>query len=201
MNINFKISLNIVVIMLVLVFSPITANAYISSGIDGVFQPTASMAVNSSQSVFDFTNIFIPSSVTVSFAGFTSTQPIELLATGNIDIAGTIDIGKNSLWIQTPGSISFSGSINGSGGTLSLVANTMNLSGAVNIQSGNVNLATNSEGGTITGGFITLGSGANLPIGGSGIISLSPVPEPGIWTMLFLGLLLLLSVARPNPAV
>jgi len=218
MNINLKTSLRSVVtaLFLVIFFSPVTANAYTSSGADGPFQPTTSVVLNSTQSIFDFTNIFIPSGVTVSFSGLSSAQPIELLATGNIDIAGTINMGANSLWIETPGSLSVSGSLNSLGGTLSLVASNVNLSGSI---TGTVGSGSGAGGGSCSGSgadsTIQIGSGSGTgsvisgscyvsPVIGGGIIvpypnptiSLSPVPEPDVWVMLSLGLCALFAVSR-----
>ena len=132
MNSSLITSLRIAMSVLALVFS-FTANAYTSSGIDGYFNPTTSVVFDLTQQTFNFTNMFIPSGVTVSFSGFTSTQPIEMLAMGNIDIAGTLDLGLNSLWLETPASISVLGSIIlGSGGSLSVVANsTVDSNGAL----------------------------------------------------------------------
>lgn len=203
MNTNLITPLRIAVPALVwaIFFSPVTANAYTSTGTDGQFQPTVSMILDSTQQLFNFTSIFIPSGVTVSFSGLTSAQPIELLATGNIDIAGTLDVGANNLWIETPGSISVSGALITSGSTLSLVASAVNFSGIIS--------------GTITGG----GAGAVLcsgncsgvlPVSGGGVITggggdisicsncstLSPVPEPEVWAMLFIGLCALFAVSR-----
>lgn len=201
MIINLTAYLRSISLVLVVLFVPVSANAYTSSGADGLFQPTASMTFNSTQSIFDFTDISIPTGVTLDFSGLALTQPIELLATGNIGIAGTISLGTNSLWIETPGSLSFSGTVNGSGGTLTMVANTVNVSGIINMTGGNISLATNSAVGTITDGgangticisnncsdisLINGGSnylnpillGGTLITGGGGTISLGPVPD------------------------
>ncbi len=170
MNSSLITSLRIAMSVLALVFS-FTANAYTSSGIDGYFNPTTSVVFDLTQQTFNFTNMFIPSGVTVSFSGFTSTQPIEMLAMGNIDIAGTLDLGLNSLWLETPASISVLGSIilgsggslsvvansvnmnpilpeNGLKGSLSVVANSVNMSGVVLAPSGNILLK--ADGGIIT---------------------------------------------------
>lgn len=186
-------SLRLVVLVMVLVipFYPVTANAYVSNGTGGIFQPASSVVLDSTQQIFNFTSIFIPSGVTVSFSGLASAQPVELLATGNIDIAGTIDMGAYNLWIETPGSISLSGSLNGSGGVLSLVANSMNLTGSVNNPTGSTSLTSTSGSGAISGG-----SGAGVIISGGGGAILSPVPEPNVWTTLLLGLGVLFAATR-----
>ncbi len=126
MPINLKIFLHSVIPLVMAIFlTPVTANAYTSTGADGAFQPTTSVILNSSQTVYNFTSIFIPTGVTVSFSGVAS-QPIEFLATGNIDIAGNIDLGGNSLLIDTGGSLSLpsTGSLIGTAGSsISLALN------------------------------------------------------------------------------
>lgn len=140
MNASLITSLRIAMSVFALVF-PFTANAYTSSGINRYFNPTTSVVFDLTQQTFNFTSMFIPSGVTVSFSGLTSAQPIEMLAMGNIDIAGTLDLGLNSLWLETPASISVLGSIIlGSGGSLSMVANSVNMSGVVLMPGGNISL-------------------------------------------------------------
>jgi len=180
MKTNLITSLRFILLALVsvLCFSPVAATAYTSSGADGLFQPTASVVLD--QPIYNFTSIYIPSGVTVSFGQLSSAQPIELLASGNIDIAGTLDMGANSLWLETTGVISFSGSLNSSsGGSLNLVAGNVNASGIFNIPSSS----------------ITINNGGNIITGGGNII-LSPVPEPGVWAMLALGLFLIFAASR-----
>lgn len=208
MNSSLITSLRIAMSVLALVFS-FTANAYTSSGIDGYFNPTTSVVFDLTQQTFNFTNMFIPSGVTVSFSGFTSTQPIEMLAMGNIDIAGTLDLGLNSLWLETPASISVLGSIIlGSGGSLSVVANSVNMSGVVLAPSGNILLK--ADGGIITvadsrgvsicsgcsnlltSGTITLNNGGGIIVDEGNIsscsgLSLSAVPEPESYVMMLVG--------------
>lgn len=205
MNTNLITSLRIAVSVLawVICFAPANANAYTSNGTDGQFQPTVSMIFDTTQQIFNFTSIFIPGGVTVSFSGLTSAQPIELLATGNIDIAGTLDAGANNLWIETPGSIFFSGSLYSSGGALTLVASTVNFSGTIN---GNDALTGGGmvirDGGALTGRGILKGGGALLTNEGGDIsicsnCSILPqVPEPDVWVMLLLGLCALFAVSR-----
>ena len=186
MNANVMTTLRNAVsaLALVILFSPVAANAYTSNGTDGKFEPTVSMVLDSTQQIFNFTSIFIPSGVIISFSGLASAQPIEMLATENIDIAGTLDAGTNSLWIETPGSITLSGFLNASSGsTLSLVASIINLSGTVNIPGGSV---------TDGGGVLSICSNCYLEPRGT----LSPVPEADVWVMLSLGLCALFAASR-----
>jgi hypothetical protein len=174
MNNSLNTSLRIVVAALAcaIFFAPVNANAYTSTGADGYFQPGASIVLDLTQPIFNFTSIFIPGGVTVSFGGLTSAQPIELLAAGNIDIAGILDVGANNLWIETPGSISFSGTLNSSGGTLSLVAGNINFTGAITgTLTGGKGVPTD-RGGILAseGGDINITGGANLSVGGGDAI-------------------------------
>jgi hypothetical protein len=168
MNMNLFASLRsfTTAFFLLIVLAPVTASAYTSTGADGLFQPTTSVVLNNStQSIFNFTDIYIPSGVTLSFSDLASTQPIELLATGNIDIAGSLNFGTSNFWIETPGSISISGSINSTGGNLSLVANTVNLSGVLNLPNSVLNIGTNGGNSSLTNsgasGAICLSSGTS----------------------------------------
>jgi hypothetical protein len=266
MNINMSTSLRLALLILTsaLFFSPVSASALTSNGADGLFQPTASMYLDTTQQqTFNFTDIYIPSGVTINISGPSSALPFILLATGNVDIVGGIVIGSgNSLWIETPGSISLSGSLTGYlDSSISLVSSVFNMNGIVNVPGGNFtlnsgggitpvgditlnsgaiitpsgNITLNSGAVSTSGGYITLSSGAvsrpsgyiTLSSGGSslsggylitnptdlgivnlgltdlgsvspsvGVLILSPVPEPEVWAMLFLGLFALFFVSR-----
>ncbi len=64
-----------------------------STGADGAFAPTASTTIALPPSgVFNFTTINIPSGVTVKFARNATNTPVTLLASGNVTIAGIIDL-------------------------------------------------------------------------------------------------------------
>lgn len=65
-----------------------------STGADGPFSPTGSVTVNlPPNGVFNFTTVNIPSGVTARFARNVANTPVTLLASGNVTIAGNIDIG------------------------------------------------------------------------------------------------------------
>jgi hypothetical protein len=176
---------------LAMFFSSAAANAYTSTGADGAFQPTVSVALDPAQQVFNFTDIFIPGGVTVSFGGLTSAQQILLLATGNIGIAGTLDAGANSLWIETPGSISLTGSLNTQGGNLTLVSGgVLDVSGtmsalrprpalpAINFTVPAVSWVT-SESTVVVNNLV-----------------LTPIPETEVWVMLSIGFCALFAASR-----
>jgi hypothetical protein len=64
-----------------------------STGADGAFNPTSNVTVQLPESgVLNFTTINIPTSVTVRFGKNSRNTPVTILATGNVTIAGTIDI-------------------------------------------------------------------------------------------------------------
>ena len=64
-----------------------------STGADGAFNPIANTTLTLPPSgIFNFTTVMIPSGVTVRFTPNAANTPVTLLATGNVSIAGTIDI-------------------------------------------------------------------------------------------------------------
>jgi len=64
-----------------------------STGADGAFNPTTSTTLAlPPDGVFNFTTINIPAGVTVVFTRNAANTPITLLATGNVVIAGTINL-------------------------------------------------------------------------------------------------------------
>jgi hypothetical protein len=68
-----------------------------STGADGAFNPTTNTTVTlPANGVFNFTTVMIPSGVTVRFARNAANTPVTLLATGNVIVAGTIDVGGGS---------------------------------------------------------------------------------------------------------
>ncbi len=65
-----------------------------STGADGAFNPTTSTTLTLPlDGVFNFTTINIPAGVTVRFTRNAANTPVTLLASGNVTIAGTIDVG------------------------------------------------------------------------------------------------------------
>lgn len=64
-----------------------------STGADGVLTPTANVTLTlPANGVFNFTTVNIPFGVTVRFARNAANTPVTMLATGNVTIAGTIDV-------------------------------------------------------------------------------------------------------------
>lgn len=119
-----------------------------STGVDGTFNPTTSTTLTlPPDGVFNFTTINIPAGVTVTFARNTVNTPVTMLASGNITIAGTIDVSGS------PGAV-------GSVGT--------NLAGDAGVGG-----AGGFDGGTGSNGLIgtTGGSGLGPGAGGGGTIA------------------------------
>jgi hypothetical protein len=64
-----------------------------STGADGAFNPTTStMLALPPSGVFNFTTINIPAGVTVTFTRNATNTPVTMLASGNVVIAGTINL-------------------------------------------------------------------------------------------------------------
>lgn len=104
------------------VLLPGAAHAQISTGQDGPFHPVSSLTLDMGKTVYNFTDIDIPSGVTVSFRNLSNNQNIEFLASGSINIAGSLLAGNHSLGFDTPNSLTISGS---------LQANNINLNGGI----------------------------------------------------------------------
>jgi len=87
-----------------------------STGADGAFAPTANTTLTLPASgVFNFTTINIPAGVTVTFARNTTNTPVTLLASGNVTIAGIIDLNGTAGGNQVTGTTRL-GRNGGSGG-------------------------------------------------------------------------------------
>ena len=69
-----------------------------STGADGAFNPTVNTTVQLPPSgIFNFTSVLIPTGVTVTFTKNTTNTPVVILASGDVTIAGTVNVsGQNS---------------------------------------------------------------------------------------------------------
>ncbi|VAW76518.1 hypothetical protein MNBD_GAMMA13-1736, partial [hydrothermal vent metagenome] len=69
-----------------------------STGTDGAFSPTVNTRLTPPpDGIFNFTDVNIPTGVTVTFAKNAANTPVTILASGNVMIAGTMDLrGGNS---------------------------------------------------------------------------------------------------------
>lgn len=64
-----------------------------STGTDGAFNPTVNTELQIPASgVFNFTTVNIPTGVTVTFKKNTTNTPVVILASGNVTVAGAIDL-------------------------------------------------------------------------------------------------------------
>jgi len=90
-----------------------------STGADGAFAPTANTTLQIPESgVFNYTTVNIPSTVTVTFLKNSQNTPVTMLATGDVTIAGTINLnGGNASYIFS-GSGGPGGFDGGQGGVL-----------------------------------------------------------------------------------
>ena len=70
-----------------------------STGADGAFSPTTSQTIQVPESgVFNFTTINIPAAVTITYTRNSKNTPVTILASGDVSIAGTINVaGANGL--------------------------------------------------------------------------------------------------------
>ena len=84
------------ILLLMLTLLPSIAHAAFvsgSSGVDGVFEPTANIVLQIPENgVFNFTTVTIPTDVTVTFTKNTQNTPVTILATGDVTINGTINL-------------------------------------------------------------------------------------------------------------
>ena len=90
-----------------------------STGADGAFAPTQNTAlVLPPNGVFNFTTVNIPAGITVSFQNNGTNVPVTILATGDVDIQGTIDIRGGNAEAMKAGVGSFiqQGALGGPGG-------------------------------------------------------------------------------------
>lgn len=89
-----------------------------STGADGAFAPTANTILTlPPNGVFNFTTVNIPAGVTVSFAKNSTNTPVTILATGDVNIAGIINLnGSSGAPAFSSGPIVSSGGAGGQGG-------------------------------------------------------------------------------------
>ncbi|MES9905409.1 MAG: hypothetical protein ABW168_22375 [Sedimenticola sp.] len=73
-----------------------------STGVDGAFSPTVNTTLQvPPDGIFNFTEVSIPSGVTVGFNPNTSNTPVTILASGNVSVAGTLHV--NGHWATNVG--------------------------------------------------------------------------------------------------
>ncbi len=90
-----------------------------STGADGDFSPTSNTVLQIPESgIFNFTTINIPSGVTVTFKKNTQNTPVTFLATGDVTIAGTINLNAGNGNYIIPGAGGAGGFDGGTGGVV-----------------------------------------------------------------------------------
>lgn len=131
-----------------------------STGADGTFAPTQNTAlVVPPSGIFNFTNVSIPSGVTVTFQKNASNSPVVILATGNVAIAGAIDVsGASAQPMRTGGGALPDGGVGGPGG----------FDGGRGGDPGGIHGAAGQGPGAGRGGNYSNGNCAGHPQGGGG---------------------------------
>src|SRR5438552_3856880 len=126
-----------------------------STGADGAFAPTTSQSIAVPTSgTFNFTTVNIPSGVTITFTRNSTNSPLTILASGDVVIAGNINIDGQTATANGAGALggpggssggaggygfvqSFSGFTGGgAGGGVRLIANTLTGTGTINASGG-----------------------------------------------------------------
>lgn len=89
-----------------------------SNGSLGAFSPAANVTVTlPADGVLNYTTVNIPAGVTVTFAANAANTPVTMLATGDVTIAGTLNLnGGNGTFGSATGSAFLSGGAGGPGG-------------------------------------------------------------------------------------
>lgn len=84
-----------------------------SSGVDGAFSPTASQSIQlPADGIFNYTSVSIPAGVTITYIKNAANSPVTILASGDVSIAGIIDVSATSTDI-TSGGLGGPGGFNG----------------------------------------------------------------------------------------
>jgi hypothetical protein len=103
-----------------------------STGADGAFNPTTNTTLAlSPDGVFSFTTVNIPAGVTVTFTRNAANTPVTLLASGNVTIAGAINLngaaggnGSGGTAVGPNGGIGGPGGFNGGDGADAIASTT-----------------------------------------------------------------------------
>ncbi len=76
-----------------------------STGVDGAFTPQVDTVLTLPEDgIFNFTSVNVPAGVTVTFAPNTTNTPVTWLVSGNVTIAGTVDLsGGNGVAVGASG--------------------------------------------------------------------------------------------------
>lgn len=87
------------------------ANALTSTGVDGALFVDSATTINlTDNQILNFTTIDITPTGILNFSGLSANQTFSMLASGDINIGGILNIFSNVLF-ETPNSFNFSGTI------------------------------------------------------------------------------------------
>lgn len=117
----FKVMLSVFILCICVLLSQSAYAAFDSgsTGADGEFAPTSNKELQIPESgIFNFTTVNIPSGVTVTFKKNSQNTPVTMLATGNVTIAGTINLNAGNGNYIIPGAGGPGGFDGGQGGTV-----------------------------------------------------------------------------------
>jgi len=109
------------IVATVLFQTPLLAQTFVSgsTGADGPFNPTVNVTLDLPPSgIFNFTTVNIPSNVVVTFNRNAANTPVTILATGDVSIAGIIDVSGGDAVAGVPGRAgpgAFDGGMGGTG--------------------------------------------------------------------------------------
>lgn len=109
-----------VLFMMIALCLPSAATAFDSgsSGADGAFNPQSSVeVVLPEDGILNYTTVNVPEGVTVTFKKNTGNTPVYMLATGDVTIAGKIDVSGKAGVAMTPGEGGPGGFVGGLGGS------------------------------------------------------------------------------------
>src|SRR5205823_1874650 len=88
-----------------------------STGADGAFAPTTSHSIAvPANGTFNFTTVNIPGGVTITFTRNSTNSPLTILASGDVVIAGNINVDGQSITNSAAGGLGGPGGSNGGAG-------------------------------------------------------------------------------------
>jgi len=141
-----------------------------STGADGALNVTGTTTLSLPASgVFNFTTVNVPTGTTLKFTKNAANTPVTILATGNVTIAGTIDIqGSGGLHVLGTG-VGITGGAGGPGGFDggNGANGTVSTTGGTGRGPGGGTGGTGSSGGAGGGGFAVAGANGGAAAGSS----------------------------------
>lgn len=155
-----------------------------STGADGVFNPTTSQSLQlPPDGVFNFTTVNIPTGVTITFIKNAANTPVTMLASGNVTVAGTINVsgsGSSATNVSGPG-VSGPGGFNGGrgGAPAGVTANWVVGSAGPNVGQAGIGPGGGAPG-VVRSSSCWLGAGYwDLAVGGGGAYGTAPPAAGG----------------------